>query len=275
MPELPEVETVRIALARELQGRRIVKTRVHDSRLRFGVDVPRIETLLNDREVVQVRRRAKYLLVNLAGDDVVLLHLGMSGRLLFREPQVAREIHDHVVFTLDDLRELRFNDPRRFGMLDMFPRSEESHHPRLVHLGVEPLTSGFTAESMRRLARRSRRPIKNFLMDASKVVGIGNIYASEALFMAGVHPMRAAGRIGLERWVRLVSSVKTVLGDAITRGGTTLRDFVDTGGERGVYGERLQVYGNAGLSCPRDDGGTIRRVVMLGRSTYYCPRCQR
>ncbi|MEO1483753.1 MAG: bifunctional DNA-formamidopyrimidine glycosylase/DNA-(apurinic or apyrimidinic site) lyase [Myxococcota bacterium] len=275
MPELPEVETVRRTLAVHLRGRRILSTEIRDARLRWPVDVARVEGAVRDAGIAGLRRRAKYLQVDLSTGEVVLLHLGMSGRFRIGSGDEPLALHDHVRFVLDDGRELRLNDPRRFGSVDVYRRSDEASHPRLAHLGVEPLEDEFNVAHMMTLAGKTRRPIKNFIMDATKVVGVGNIYASEALFVAGIHPKRAAGRISKERWQALVAAVKSVLEDAICNGGTTLRDFVDGEGTSGSYGGRLRAYGREGERCQRIDCGTIRRTVMVGRSTYYCPRCQR
>lgn len=275
MPELPEVETLRIALAESLMQRRIVDVCIYDSRLRVPIVDERVVPALLGRTFHGFRRRAKYLLFDLSDEWVMLLHLGMSGHLSLVPATEPRRNHDHVVFLLDDNRELRFNDPRRFGMLDVFPRLEESGHGRLCHLGVEPFSPAFTGEHMRRQAAGSRRPVKNFLMDATKVVGVGNIYANEILFRARTHPKRHAGRISASRWESLVVATRDVLHRAITLGGTTLRDFSDLDGSRGSNGERLQVYNRSGYRCPRCACEDIRRIVMVGRATFYCPRCQR
>ncbi|MEM6531912.1 MAG: bifunctional DNA-formamidopyrimidine glycosylase/DNA-(apurinic or apyrimidinic site) lyase [Myxococcota bacterium] len=275
MPELPEVETVRRSLEGHLLGRRIVETEVREPRLRWPVDIDHVQGTVQNVRIVGLRRRAKYLQIDLGSDDVVLLHLGMSGRFRIGGGDEPLALHDHVRFLLDDGRELRLNDPRRFGSVDVYQRDGEASHPRLSHLGVEPLDDEFCVGHMMALAGATRRPIKNFIMDATKVVGVGNIYASEALFVSGVHPKRAAGRISKARWTGLVSAIKNVLEDAIVNGGTTLRDFVDGEGSTGGYGGRLRVYGREGEACMRGGCGTIRRAVMVGRSTYYCPKCQR
>jgi formamidopyrimidine-DNA glycosylase len=179
-----------------------------------------------------------------------------------------------VLFRLDDTWELRFRDPRRFGLVDAIGASELARDRRFTALGLEPLSDEFTGRELYALSRGSRKPVKNFLMDASRIVGVGNIYASEALFLAGIHPRRAAGRLGPGRWEELVASVREVLTAAIERGGTTLRDFHDSSDAEGAFQDQLRVYDRAGEECGRC-GGTIRRVVLAGRSSYYCPGCQR
>lgn len=275
MPELPEVETVRRTLQDHVLGRVILEADVRETRMRYPVDAEVVRTRVGGAGVRGVRRRAKYLLFDLTNGSTLLVHLGMSGRLEVVASSTPLVTHDHLVLRLSDDRELRLNDPRRFGWVDAYPSEQESTHPRLRHLGLEPLSDRFTAQAMLEAAGASKRPIKSFLMDATIVVGVGNIYASEALFRAGIHPRRGAGRISPARWRGLVQALKHVLTEAIENGGTTLRDFVDAQGESGRYGGRLRVYGREGAPCPNDDGGIIKRTVMVGRSTYYCNRCQR
>jgi formamidopyrimidine-DNA glycosylase len=273
MPELPEVETVRRGLQAHLVGRRIDGLRVRKRTLRFPVNSGRLRTLAVGATVRDVRRRGKYLLTDIGDQGVLLIHLGMTGRLSFAPGGTPYETHDHVAFLLDDGRELRFNDPRRFGMVLAMSADEETDHPRLRDLGLEPLGPGFTAETLRVRAAGSRRPIKSLIMDAHWIVGIGNIYASEALFRARVHPEARAGRLSLARWQRLVAAIRTTLEAAIEEGGTTLRDFAGATGEAGYFAVQLQVYGREGERCRC--GAIIRRAVHSGRSTFYCPRCQR
>lgn len=272
MPELPEVETVRRGLRAHLVGRRITAVRVRQGKLRFVVNTRRLRALVEGEQVRDVRRRAKYLLVDVGEDAVVLIHLGMSGRLTFAAAGDRYATHDHVIFVLDDGRELRFNDARRFGLVLALTRAEETGHARLRDLGVEPLSRGFTAVAMHAMAAGSKRSIKALLMDAHKIVGVGNIYACEALFAARVHPATAAGRLSLARWHKLVLEVRATLRRAIARGGTTLRDFANADGDAGYFAIELRVYGREGEACRC--GGTVRRVVQSNRSTFYCPRCQ-
>jgi formamidopyrimidine-DNA glycosylase len=274
MPELPEVETIRRCLEPRLAGRRIVRVEVRDRRLRHPVDTRALRRGTLGRRIESLSRRAKYLLVGLEGDRCLLLHLGMSGRLLLEPAGAPHAKHVHVILGLDTGWELRFRDPRRFGLVDVLRASELERDRRLRSLGVEPLSRAATARHFHERASGLRRPIKSFLMDARQVVGVGNIYASEALHAAGVHPERAAGRLSYERWKRLSRALKGVLRLAIRQGGTTLTDFQDPSGEAGLFQVYLRVYGRAGQPC-RKCRHPIRRTVLAGRSTFYCPRCQR
>ena len=275
MPELPEVETLRRSLLPHVVGQTLRHVLVRDTRLRFAVDTAVLTDQVQDRRVLAVRRRAKYLLFDLEGGGVLMVHLGMSGRLGIMPADRPLLTHDHVIWTLEDGRHLRFNDPRRFGMVLTFRREEEATHPRLAHLGVEPLDDGaFTGALLHTWTRGVAKPIKNFLMDGTRIVGVGNIYACESLFIAGVHPSRAAGRLSAARCDALVEAVRAVLIRAIEEGGTTLRDFANAEGDAGYFAVSLQAYGREGLPCLRC-GAPIARMVQAGRSTFYCPRCQR
>ncbi|MFQ5671272.1 MAG: bifunctional DNA-formamidopyrimidine glycosylase/DNA-(apurinic or apyrimidinic site) lyase [Acidobacteriota bacterium] len=274
MPELPEVEIVRRTLLRQVAGRRLGEIHVRTARLRAPVQARALRRALPGRRILGIRRRGKYLLFDLEGGSVLLLHLGMSGRLTVVGTRRRLEDHDHVLFSLDRGQQIRFNDPRRFGLVDLVPAGGETDHPRLRHLGIEPLGDRFQAPCLWRAARGRRRPVKTFLMDATEVAGIGNIYASEALHHAGVHPMRAVGRLSLPRWEHLIAAVRTVLTAAIEGGGTTLSDFRDARGRAGAFSGKLQVYGREGQSCQRCRG-RVRQIVQAGRSTFYCPVCQR
>jgi formamidopyrimidine-DNA glycosylase len=273
MPELPEVESLRRSLAPAILGRRIVATRVHDRRLRVLVDETRLRDEVVGRRIVALSRRSKYLLVELDGGATLIVHFGMSGRFERRRALDPVPPHVHVVFSLDDGHELRFRDPRRFGLVDVVPRDGLARDVRLASLGPEPLEQGFDAAYLRARARGSRRPIKSLIMDAATVVGVGNIYASESLFRAGIRPRRSAGRVSNERLDRLVSAIREVLGEAIRCGGTTLEDWQDAEGHEGDFQSRLFVYQREGEPCKICDA-RIQRVVLAGRSTFYCPRCQ-
>lgn len=274
MPELPEVETVRRSLERCLVGRRFVGLQVHERRLRTPLRPTELRRQLMGRRVERLGRRAKYLLLMLDDDRVLVIHLGMSGRLSCVTPRDALESHTHVRLQLDSGRELRFRDHRRFGMLFVVRASRLARHPRFVALGVEPLDAEFTADYLARRARGVAKPIKNFLMDAAVVVGVGNIYANEALHTAGIHPARAAGRLSRARWERVHAAVRDTLERALRAGGTTLSDFKDAEGSEGEFQVELSVYGREGGACLRCPG-RIRRLVQAGRSTFYCTRCQR
>ncbi|TDB02692.1 bifunctional DNA-formamidopyrimidine glycosylase/DNA-(apurinic or apyrimidinic site) lyase [Halomonas marinisediminis] len=275
MPELPEVETTRRGIAPHVEGREIGEVIVRQSRLRVPVPADLADRLVGAR-IGSLTRRAKYLLLPLAGGDsagaTLLWHLGMSGSLrIVRLGELPRK-HDHLDLVLDDGAILRYHDPRRFGFVDWLAGSVEEDS-RLRRLGPEPLSEAFDGERLYRLSRGRRVAVKPFLMDNAVVVGVGNIYASEALFMAGIDPRRAAGRISAERYARLAAAAKEVLAAAITQGGTTLRDFVGGTGEPGYFKQRLNVYGRHGEPCRRC--GTELRLITLGqRASVYCPRCQ-
>ncbi len=273
MPELPEVETIRRGLHPLLSGRRILGVRVRERRLREPVDRSRMARL-RGATVTAIRRRSKYLLVETDSGLTLVVHLGMTGSLWVSRPGRPARPHEHVVLDLDDGRELRFADPRRFGLMKVLRTSSLDRHPRLRGLGPEPLDGDLTGESLFRATRGRRVPVKNFLLDTRSIAGIGNIYACESLYRAGLHPSRAVGRIGRARWDRLAAGLEEVLREAIGAGGTTLRDFVNAEEEAGYFAIALRVYERAGKPCGRC-GSLIRRIVQSGRSTYYCPRCQR
>jgi len=271
MPELPEVETTLQGLAPVMLDQVIARAVVRERRLRWPV--PRnLNGLIRGQRVLNLTRRGKYLLVELER-GTLLWHLGMSGSFRIVAADLAAKPHDHVDFILGNAACVRFNDPRRFGSIH-YLRGDPLQHPLLARLGPEPLGADFSGEYLWRSARGRRVAIKAFLMNSHVVVGIGNIYANEALFMAGIHPARAAGRIALPRMQRLVDSVRLVLNAAIAKGGTTLRDFSSGTGQPGYFQQALQVYGRVGEACGRC--GTRVRLKQLGqRATYYCPGCQR
>jgi len=254
-----------------MRGRQIAALVLREPRLRWRVD-PRLPATVAGQRVRNVRRRAKYLIIDLDAGSLIL-HLGMSGSLRVLDPATPLVPHDHYDLLLESGRCLRFNDPRRFGSLH-WSEGDPLDHPLLATLGPEPLTSAFDADYLARRARRRRVTIKQFLMDQRVVVGVGNIYASEALFRAGVHPKRAAGRVSGARLAALVEAVRAVLGDAIRAGGTTLRDYVGADGAPGYFRQRLYVYERTGQPCRRCRT-PVRHLVQGQRSTYYCPRCQR
>jgi len=274
MPELPEVEVLRRSLEPHLAGARIERVDVHDSRLRERVDARRLRAAAAGHRVLGLERRAKYLLAHLDGDRTLVLHLGMSGRLTVVPAKAPRLLHEHVAFALDGGRRLRFVDPRRFGLVLALPTRGLPGDRHFAGLGVEPLGERFDGAYLRQRARGRRGPVKAFLMDAAIVVGVGNIYASEALFMAGIDPRRSVARIGASRFARLALAVRAVLARAIEQGGTTLNDFVDGEGNPGEFQVALAVYDREGEPCPAC-GSPVKRIVQSGRSTYFCPRCQR
>lgn len=274
MPELPEVEVLRRSLAPGLVGQRVADVEVRNRALREPVDRRRLTRLLPGRRITGLRRRAKYLLVDLEEALTLVVHLGMSGRLTLAPGDTPPEPHEHVALCLASGRRVRFRDPRRFGLVLLLPTAELAADPHFAHLGVEPLDGEFDGAHLAAAARRRRGPVKTFLMDPRVVVGVGNIYASEALFGAGVHPARSVARIAVARWHRVAAAVRSTLGAAIAQGGTTLKDFTDGAGNPGEFQVALAVYERQGESCPRCDG-RVRRSVIAGRSTYYCPGCQR
>ena len=270
MPELPEVETTRRGLAPHLVGRRVLGATLRRPDLRWPI-APEIAADLPGQRIASVTRRAKYLLVE-AETGSALLHLGMSGSLRVLPAATAIGLHDHVDVALDSGKVLRFNDPRRFGCLLWQPLG--SVHPLLAGLGPEPLVEEFDGDHLWRLSRGRSSPVKNFLMDQAIVVGIGNIYAAEALFRAGIAPQRAAGRVSRERYALLSYAVKQILAHAIARGGTTLRDFLAPDGAPGYFEQELLVYGRAGAQC-KLCRTPLRSGVLGQRATVWCPRCQR
>ena len=270
MPELPEVETTRAGLAPHLVGRTVVSTTLRRPDLRWPI-AREVADRLPGHRIEAVRRRAKYLLVDSAAGSA-LLHLGMSGSLRVLAGDTPVRAHDHVDFALADGRERRFTDPRRFGCLLWQPRGEV--HPLLAGLGPEPLSAAFDGDYLFALSRGRSAPVKAFLMDQRVVVGVGNIYVAEALFAAGISPLRPAGRISRERYARLAEAVKAILAYAITRGGTTLRDFISPDGAPGYFEQELSAYGRGGEPCPRC-GRALRQATVGQRATVWCGHCQR
>lgn len=273
MPELPEVETVRRSLLPRLRGRRLGALDVRAPSLREPLDRRALQHLVGQR-IVDVRRRAKYLLLDAVGGKSLIVHLGMTGNLTVAGDQIPIDTHEHLSYRLDDGGRLRFVDPRRFGLAFVLDRDAVATDRHFIHLGVEPLEEDFTATYLRTQAVRRRAPIKSFLMDGRVVVGVGNIYASEALWRAGVHPKRGVHRVSLATWEKVVQHVRQTLAEAIVQGGTTLSDFHDGEGNAGYFQISLNVYDRGGQPCLRCQR-PVKRIVQSGRSTYYCPGCQR
>jgi len=270
MPELPEVETTRLGIAPHLVGRRIEALKIRQPRLRWPIP-PALRRKLPGQRIDAVERRAKYLLVHTEPGSA-LLHLGMSGSLRILPADTPAGAHDHVDWRLDSGKILRFTDPRRFGCL--LWQKPGTVHPLLAELGPEPLEAQFSAMHLWKMSRRRAAPVKIFLMDQKVVVGVGNIYASEALFAARIRPTRAAGSISRAGYATLAGEIRRILAAAIARGGTTLRDFLRPDGEPGYFEQELFVYGRQGEPCKICDT-PIRAIVLGQRSTFYCPRCQR
>ena len=275
MPELPEVETTRRGIAPHLIGRRVTAVTLRRPDLRWPIP-PEISELLPGQRIEDVERRAKYLLLHTQAGSA-LLHLGMTGVLRVLPPDAPVGKHDHVDIALDAAvstgpRVLRFTDARRFGCL--LWQSPGTTHELLEALGPEPLTDDFDGDLLWRLSRGRTAAVKLFLMDNAVVVGVGNIYASEALFAAGIDPRRPAGAVSRARYARLAAEVKRILAWAIERGGTTLRDFINPDGMPGYFVRELMVYGREGEPC-KVCGTPIRQAVLGQRSTFWCPRCQK
>ncbi|MFD0740148.1 bifunctional DNA-formamidopyrimidine glycosylase/DNA-(apurinic or apyrimidinic site) lyase [Lysobacter koreensis] len=275
MPELPEVETTRAGLAPHLEGRRVLAATLRRPDLRWPIP-SEIQDTLPGQRIDAVRRRAKYLLLDTAAGSA-LLHLGMSGSLRVLPSDTPVTAHDHVDLLLDGggsgaRRVLRFNDPRRFGCLLWQPAGEV--HPLLADLGPEPLSADFDGDYLFARSRGRSAPVKAFLMDQRVVVGVGNIYVAEALFAAGISPLRAAGKVSRERYALLAAAVKAILAYAIARGGTTLRDFISPDGAPGYFEQELSAYGRGGEPCPKC-GRPLKQAAIAQRTTVWCPHCQR
>jgi formamidopyrimidine-DNA glycosylase len=271
MPELPEVETTRRGVAPHVERQKVTAVRVYDRRLRWPV--PRdLQRRLLGRTIDRVDRRSKYLLFRL-GADTLIVHMGMTGSLrVFTEPP-PKQPHDHVDLEFGNGVVLRYRDPRRFGAM-LWSAGSAPDHRLLAALGVEPFAREFDADYLYRATRGRRAAIKLALMDSHLVVGVGNIYANESLFRAGIRPDRAANRVARARLARLVDAVRDTLTEAIAKGGSTLRDYVDSRGQPGYFQLDYYVYDREGDPC-RVCTATIRAVRLGGRATYYCPRCQR
>ncbi|MDE2334570.1 MAG: bifunctional DNA-formamidopyrimidine glycosylase/DNA-(apurinic or apyrimidinic site) lyase [Rhodospirillales bacterium] len=281
MPELPEVETVMRGLALRLEGRRIVQADLARTDLRWPVPTELADTLRGAR-VEGFRRRAKYILMRLAGGRSVLVHLGMSGRMrISRDASAAA--HEHLVLWTDDGWRVGFVDPRRFGMLDLVATEAEDAHRLLAGLGPEPLSNEFSELGLSSALAGRRTPIKAALLDQRVVAGLGNIYVSEALFRARISPRRSAATVAGARAARLVPAIRETLAEAIAAGGSSLRDYRQPDGELGYFSHAWRVYGREGQPCPECPDrqtaqtvcGGVRRIVQGGRSTFHCPRLQR
>ena len=276
MPELPEVETVVRGLLPRLTGRQIVRAELRRADLREKLP-PQLAKRLTGRRVQTVRRRAKYILIDLDRDEVLLLHLGMTGRLVLSNGAAAPPgPHDHLDLILDDGAVVRFSDPRRFGLVDLVAAKNLGEDPRLRTLGPEPLSPDFEAATLEAVLAGRRTAIKTALLDQRLVAGIGNIYACEALFRARLSPLRPAGTVKGARAERLVRAIREVLSEAIAAGGSSARDYVQASGELGWFQHHWAVYDREHQPCPGCScAGSVKRIVQGGRSTFYCPSRQR
>ena len=271
MPELPEVETTRRGIAPFIIDQKLIKVIVRNRQLRWPV--PRgLNRLLVGHVITTVERRAKYLLLRL-DDGCLIMHLGMSGSIRITRQDAPPEKHDHVDLIFESGSVLRFRDPRKFGSI-LWTTGDPFSHELLSHLGPEPLSAAFNGKYLYEKTRGRKQSIKTFMMDSRMVAGIGNIYANEALYLAGILPRRQAGRLSLERCKKLVDAVKQVLKKAIKAGGTTLRDFSSGEGQPGYFYLKLKVYDRMGEPCGRC-GGPVKHAVIGQRSTYYCTQCQK
>jgi formamidopyrimidine-DNA glycosylase len=271
MPELPEVETTMNGIKPFILQQKIVDIEIRQTKLRWPIE-KNLLSQLSGETVQQIQRRGKYLLLFFS-KGTLLIHLGMSGSLQIVKPNIPPKKHDHVDIIFANKLCLRFTDPRRFGAV-LWTTAPVHDHVLLAHLGPEPLSADFTATYLWQKARGRKAPVKAFIMDGQVVVGVGNIYAAESLFMAGIHPNKAAGKVSLAAYEKLVAAIRKVLAAAIKKGGTTLKDFVHSEGKKGYFRIHLQVYGRGGEACYTC--GTILKEVRLGqRSSVYCPHCQK
>jgi len=283
MPELPEVETVMRGLAPSMEGAVIAKAQINRPDLRWPFP-DRMSERLTGQRVEQLRRRSKYILADLASGETLLIHLGMSGRMLvsgdplgqFVHDHPQAEKHDHVVLDMDNGARITFNDPRRFGAMDLLDTVTAEDSKLLSVLGPEPLGNQFSEDYLTAAFKGKNTPVKSALLDQGIIAGLGNIYVCETLYRAGISPKRKAGQIAGRKVATLVPIIREVLSDAIEAGGSSLKDFRSAGGELGYFQHRFDVYDREGDPCKRDGcDGTVARAVQSGRSSFYCPRCQR
>jgi formamidopyrimidine-DNA glycosylase len=286
MPELPEVETVRKGLEPSLAGARLSRVETRRPDLRFPLPEGFVQRLSGAR-IERLDRRAKYLLAPLDRGDTLVMHLGMTGRFdiegvgaparpggfIYASPRDPK--HDHVVFETEAGGRIVYSDPRRFGFMDLIPTAELDQHPWFKGMGPEPLGPDFTPERLRAAFKDRKQSPKTLLLDQRVVAGLGNIYVCEALHMARISPLKPAGKVPKAKIEALVQAIRVVLIEAIEAGGSTLRDYAGADGALGYFQHRFKVYGREGQPCRREDGGVIRRVVQAGRSTFFCPACQK
>lgn len=271
MPELPEVETSCRGISPHISGHSVSSVTIRQKKLRYPVP-DELESEITNQRLNDITRRAKYMLFHFP-NGTMIMHLGMSGSVRILENPTEAQKHDHVDIVFDNQKTLRFHDPRRFGMV-LWTTQPPEQHALLTKLGPEPLTDTFTSDYLFKQSRKRKTTTKQFIMDNAVVVGVGNIYASESLFLSSIRPGRAAMRLTRKDCETLTQNIKTVLSDAIKQGGTTLRDFTNSEGKPGYFAQSLNVYGRAGDECPRC-GNTIKAKVIGQRNTFYCPGCQR
>lgn len=276
MPELPEVETVVRGLQPHLEGRVLARATLRRDDIRTPIPKDFAKRVAG-KKIARVRRRAKYVLIDLADAQTIVVHLGMSGRLVLLQAHIPNAgPHDHVDFTLQDGPTVRFTDPRRFGVVDLLRQTDFATDKRFAELGPEPLETSFDARALETALAGSRAPLKAALLDQRNVAGLGNIYVCEALYRCGLSPKRKAGTVKGEKAAALCASIKATLGDAIKAGGSSARDYVQASGELGWFQHQWKVYDREGQPCPGCDCGKgVKRIVQSGRSTFYCPKRQR
>ena len=276
MPELPEVEVVRKGLEPHLPGRTITAVRHDGKKLRTEVPFRDMQSLLPGWSIAAVKRRAKYLIIEMSSNTLLIIHLGMTGKLGLFDKSSPALAHDHIVWELDNGLELRLNDVRRFGSVSLVKKEQLStlEDTFFKTTGPEPFDPDFNAGYLYRRAAGRTVPVKNFIMNSSVVAGIGNIYANESLFAAGIRPSRPAGKISLKRWGLLVDKTRAVLKHAISCGGSSINDFIGASGERGYFQIRFCVYGRTGEQCPQC-AALIKSLRLGGRASFFCPKCQR
>ncbi len=283
MPELPEVETVMRGMAPAMEGDVIARVQVNRPDLRWPLPT-NMQARLQGQKVIALRRRAKYILCDLDGGESLLIHLGMSGRVLisgdplgrFVHDHPAAEKHDHIIIEMKNGTRITYNDPRRFGAMDLIAQEGQDEHPLLAKIGPEPLGNDFDAQHLINRFQGRATPMKSALLDQKNVAGLGNIYVCEALFRAGIHPARKAGNVSATRLDDLVRHIRDVLRDAIEAGGSSLKDFRQADGKLGYFQHSFDVYDREAQPCRNAGcGADIARVTQSGRSTFYCPNCQR
>ena len=277
MPELPEVEVICRGIRPHLLERRVLAVHHSGKQLRRPVPLHLLRQEMVDRQIKEVRRRAKYLQITLDSGAMLIIHLGMTGNLGFFAPNSEPAKHDHLRWTLDNGTELRYNDSRRFGSIQILAAHETANLEETVFktTGPEPFSSDFSAAYLLRLAKGRDLPIKVFIMTTQVVAGVGNIYANESLFRAGISPTRKINSINRKDWVRLIAAIREILQHVIECGGTTISKFINAGQEKGYFQVNFQVYGKEGKICPTCQQAKIEKIRLTGRASYFCPRCQR
>lgn len=281
MPELPEVETVRRGLSPAMQGKRIERLEVNRPDLRFPFP-ERFRERVEGARIVHMGRRAKFLVTELSTEDALIMHLGMSGRFTVNSRDTAdfhhdpgtNPAHDHVVFHMEGSATVTYNDPRRFGFMELWPLADLDSYPRIEHLGPEPLSNGFSSAYLNEVLSDKAAPIKAALLDQAIIAGLGNIYVCEALFRSGISPRRKARSVAGKRAERLAPAINEVIAEAIAAGGSSISDFASASGELGYFQKHFHVYDREGAACDTC-GSAVQRIVQSGRSTFFCGTCQR